>query len=95
MVDGKGGIALTGLVDDVPTGSSIAYRVRHFSPDMAGWQDRLGKPALFPLVAVEPDRWYFDGMTIERTGADALAMRVRISGKDGPREIPLRLVRRR
>lgn len=84
MADGKGGTAFTEIIDYVPVGRSIAYRVRHFNPDMTGWEDRTGKPVVFALVATGKDRWFFDGMTIERTGPDALTIWVRIDGKDEP-----------
>jgi hypothetical protein len=63
-------------------GNSIEYRVRHFNPDMTAWEekDRFVK---FPLVAVEGASWYFDGLTIRRTGADSTEHVVRIKGKDG------------
>jgi hypothetical protein len=93
MADGKGGIAFTEIVDYVPVGQSLAYRVRHFNPDMTGWEDQTGKPVVFPLVAIEKDRWFFDGMTIERTGPDSLVMWVKIDGKDGAKEIPFRFSR--
>jgi hypothetical protein len=95
MADGKGGVVFTELVDYAPLGPSLAYRVRHFNPDMSGWEDKTGKPVVFPLVAIETDRWFFDGMTLERTGADALTMWVRISDKGAAREVPFRLTRRR
>lgn len=93
--DGKGGVSFTELVEYVPAGRSIAYRVRHFGPDMAGWEDKTGKPVVFPLVAVEGRRWYFDGMTIDRTGPDALTMWVRIDEGGKVEEMPFRLVRAR
>lgn len=93
LEDGKGEVAFTEIVDYVPVGASIAYRVRHFNADMTGWEDKTGKPVMFPLVAVERDRWYFDGMTIERTGPDALTMWVRIEQGGKPSEVPFRFTR--
>lgn len=93
MADGKGGTAFTEIVDYVPVGRSIAYRVRHFNPDMTGWEDKTGKPVIFPLVAIEKDRWFFDGMTIERTGPYALTMWVRMKEGGKTSEAPFRLTR--
>lgn len=93
--DGKGGVAFSELVDYVAQGNSLAYRVRHFNPDMTGWEDKTGKPVVFPLVAVEKDRWYFDGMTLERTGPDALTMWVRIGEGGEAKDTPFRMTRRR
>ncbi len=91
--DGKGGVEFAELVDYVPIGPSVAYRVRHFAPDMAGWEDKTGKPVVFPLVAVEGDKWFFDGMTLDRTGPDALTMWVRIGDGEKAKDVPFRLVR--
>jgi hypothetical protein len=91
--DGKGGVSFTELVDYVPVGRSIAYRVRHFGPDMKGWEDKTGKPVVFPLVAVEGSRWYFDGMTLDRTAPDALTMWVRIEDGGRATDVPFRLAR--
>lgn len=93
--DGKGGVAFTELVDYVSAGKSVAYRVRHFAPDMTGWEDKDGKPVVFPLVAVEGARWYFDGMTLDRTGPDALTMWVRIGAGSKAKDVPFRLTRMR
>lgn len=91
--DGRGGIAFTEIVDYVPVGASIAYRVRHFAPDTSGWEDRTGKPVVFPLVAIEGHPWYFDGMTIDRTGLDSFTMWVRIEAGGRPVETPFRFRR--
>lgn len=95
MADDKGGVVFTELVDYVPLGPSLAYRVRHFDPDMSGWEDRTGKPVVFPLVAVEKDRWFFDGMTVQRTGPDTMTLWVRITEKGKTEEVPFRLTRAR
>ncbi len=63
-------------------GDSIEYRVRHFNTDMTAWEDK-GHFVKFPLVAVDKDAWYFDGLTIRRTGQDSADHIVRIKGKDG------------
>lgn len=62
---------------------------------MTGWEDGTGKPVIFPLVAVEKERWFFDGMTLERTSPSALTMWVRITEKGTTNEVPFRLVRTR
>lgn len=93
--DKKGNVAFSELVEYVPVGTSIAYRVRHFAPDMSGWEDDSGKPVVFPLIAIEGDRWYFDGMTLDRTGPDAMTMWVRIDEGSGARDVPFHFTRGR
>lgn len=95
LEDGKGQVAFTEIVDYVPLGPSLAYRVRHFNADMTGWEDKTGKPVVFPLVAVERNRWFFDGMTLERTGPNAMTMWVRIEQGGKTEETPLRFTRLR
>lgn len=63
-------------------GGSIEYRVRHVNPDMTAWEER-DRFVRFPLVAVEPGTWYFDGLTIRRIDADTVEHLVRIRGRDG------------
>lgn len=63
-------------------GNSIEYRVRHLNPDMTAWEEK-DRFVRFPLVATEKNAWYFDGLTIRRTGADSSEHVVRIKGKDG------------
>ena len=63
-------------------GSSLEYRLKHFNEDLTGWEEK-GTVLTFPLVAVEHDAWYFDGLTIKRDGPDGMIGAVRIGNKDG------------
>lgn len=94
LEDGKGGIAFYELMQIVPLGDSLAYRLRHFNPDLSGWEDKTSKPVEFRLVAIEPDAVYFDGMTLKRSGANQMTVWVRIGEKDGSsQEAPFRYKR--
>ena len=64
------------------TGDTVEYRVRHFNPDMSAWEDKA-KFMRFPLVAAERNAWYFDGLTIRRTGPDRMDHIVRLRSKEG------------
>jgi len=66
----------------VQVGPSLEYRLRHFNEDLTGWEEK-GTVLKFPLVAVERDVWYFDGLTIRRDGPDGMIGAVRIGNKDG------------
>lgn len=93
QTDGKGGIAFTEIIHlgaYGERGRSLAYRVRHFNADMRGWEDKSGAPVVFPLVAVERDRWYFDGLTIHREAPDRMTMWVRIGEGGTAREAAFR-----
>lgn len=90
--DGKGGVQFYELMQIVPRGRSLVYRLRHFNADLTGWEDaKAGKAVEFPLMAVEGNRNFFDGLTIVREGPDAITVWVRI-GKTGgkPEEMPFR-----
>lgn len=63
-------------------GASLEFRVKHFNPDMTGWEEKA-EVVRFPLVAVEKDVWYFDGLTLRRTGPDSTRQTVLIRQKDG------------
>lgn len=70
------------LMTLVEENGSLVLRVKHFNPDLTGWEDK-GASVDFALVAVDGDRFFFDGLTFERRGADAVAIYVVISAKDG------------
>ena len=78
--DGKPAFFEFELINQV--GNSLEFWVKHFEPTMIGWEEK-DKYVRFPLVAVEKDTWYFDGLTIRRTGPDTAEHIVRIKGKDG------------
>jgi hypothetical protein len=82
--DGKGGVQFYELVQIVPRGGSLVYRLRHFNADLTGWEDaKAGKAVEFVLVAVEGDAFHFNGLTVRRDGADGLRTAVRIDSRDG------------
>lgn len=55
------------------TGSSVTLRVKHFTSDLVGWEAREAFIDR-PLVARTGDHFFFDGITIARTGRDALTV---------------------
>ena len=70
------------IVAIAQVGNSLEYRLKHFNEDLTGWEEK-DRVIKFPLVAVERDAWYFDGLTIRRDGADGMIGAVRIENKDG------------
>ena len=76
------GIFFFELMSIAETGASLEYRLKHFNADLTGWEER-NEVRRFPLVAVEADAWYFDGLTIRRDGADGMIGAVRIDNQDG------------
>lgn len=82
---GKEGPAFYEIVMIREERGSLVYRVKHFHPDLKGWEDK-DKTIDFPLVAVEREALYFDGLTIKRTGPDQVTHWVRVKGQDGKTE---------
>jgi hypothetical protein len=70
------------IVAVVDVGGSLEYRVKHFNADLTGWEEKAVIQS-FPLVAVEKDVWYFDGLTIRRTGEGSMVETVLVERKDG------------
>ena len=81
--DGKPGFYEFELITQV--GKTLEFWVKHFNPDMIGWEEK-DKFVRFPLVAVEKDAWYFDGLTIRRTGPDTADHIVRVKSRDTGKE---------
>jgi hypothetical protein len=61
---------------------TLDYRVKHFNPDMTGWEEK-DKFKEFKLVEADGDTLYFDGLTLERTGPDSAIHWILIGMKDG------------
>ena len=64
-------------------GDSLVFRVKHFNPDMTGWEEK-DKFVSFPLVSVGNNVWRFDGLTIRRTGPNSAEHIVTIKRGDEP-----------
>jgi len=62
------------------TGETIILRLKHFSPDFVGWEEKDGFVE-FPLVAIKENAVYFDGLTFAITGADQMQAAVSIAGQ--------------
>lgn len=50
-----------------PENNSLVYKVKHFNPDLTGWEEKDGYLA-FPLVKLEPGKAYFNGLTMVLDG---------------------------
>lgn len=76
-----GSVQFYELIMIVERDGSLVYRVKHFGPDMIGWEEK-DVVRDFPLIAVAKDRWEFSGIVYDRKGADRLAVSVTTKGKD-------------
>jgi hypothetical protein len=56
-----------------------AMRLKHFHPSLEGWEERTDVQQ-FPLLRIEDDRYYFEGMTLVHRG-DALDIHLEIENR--------------
>ncbi len=64
-----------------PEGNSLVYKVKHFNPDLTGWEEK-DDYVTFPLVKLEPDTAWFNGLTMVREG-DTCTQYLAMKKKDG------------
>ena len=68
------------LITFVQQGPTLVLRLKHFNPNLEGWETKDAASAVeFPLIGREGDSWFFDGLTIEKEGEDAMTVAVRVS----------------
>lgn len=79
------GIWFFEILSIAETNGSLEYRLKHFNADLTGWEEKA-EVRRFPLVAMEPGRWFFDGLTIRRDGPDGMVGAVLVKHKDGREE---------
>lgn len=79
--DGEGGIAFFELMQITEADGSLVYRLKHFDDALAGWEEK-DEYVSFPLVAVDTNALYFDGLTLRRAG-DTLISAVNVRQSDG------------
>ncbi|WP_404335345.1 DUF6265 family protein [Sphingomonas sp. MMS12-HWE2-04] len=91
----QGGALFYELMQIVPRDGSLIYRLRHFGASLKGWEDVTGDAVEFPLIAIEGDAVYFDGMTFRRTGPDEMTVWAKISDQGKEKEMPFRYRRAR
>ena len=51
----------------MPEGESLVYKVKHFTPELVGWEEK-DESVSFPLVRLVQDTAFFEGLTIIRDG---------------------------
>jgi hypothetical protein len=73
------------IVTVVEEGDSIVMRLKHFNPDLTGWEEK-DESQTFKLVALDGQTAYFDGLTLQRRG-EALHGAVQIQREDGSKSV--------
>jgi len=64
------------LMMDVVDGG-VRMRVKHFNPDMVGWEEK-GEWVTFEPISAGPEALIFNGLEIRREGADRIVMTLRL-----------------
>ena len=70
------------LISISESGGSLTLRLKHFHPDMKGWEEK-DDVREFRLVRADAKGAWFDGMTLLREGVDRMIATVAIKAKDG------------
>lgn len=83
------GVRFSEIVSIAEKNGSLELRLKHFNADLSGWEEK-DEIVRFPLVAVAPDAWYFDGLTIRRDGPDGLIGAVVAGPSGSQRELVFR-----
>lgn len=74
-------------------GGSLVVKLKHFNPDLTGWEEKDGM-VTFRLIAAEPCALYFNALTYRCDGAGGMVVAVRMkSPKPEPQELLFRFRR--
>lgn len=63
--------------------NSLTLRLKHFHPDLRGWEDR-NESLQMRLVAKRDGRLYFDGLTFEPGAGSTVTVYLAVQPKNGP-----------
>ena len=77
----SGQVSFYELMTMVEAGGSLVFRLKHFAPDLRGWESPE-RAVEFPLIRTARSAVYFDGLTYRRT-AEGLESWVVIGVGDG------------
>jgi Domain of unknown function (DUF6265) len=85
-----GGIMFTEHMYLMERDGSLVVSLKHFNPDLTGWEDKDGM-VTFRLISAEPCALYFNALTYRCDGDGGLVVAVRMkSDKPEPQELVFR-----
>lgn len=88
-----GGIMFTEHMYLMEHEGSLVVRLKHFNPDLTGWEEKDGM-VTFHLRAAEPCALYFNALTYRCDGDGGMVVAVRMkSDKPAPEELVFRFKR--
>ncbi len=82
--NGKVSFYESGHIQEVD--ETIILQLKHFDGSMKGWEEK-DKTIDFKLVKIEPNKVYFDGMTMEKVNEDQINVWVLIEENGNQKEI--------
>ena len=89
----EGGIMFTEHMYLMEHEGSLVVKLKHFNPDLTGWEDKDGM-VTFRLISAEPCAHYFNALTYRCDGDGGLVVAVRMkSDKPEPQELIFRFKR--
>ncbi|MEQ9423576.1 MAG: DUF6265 family protein [Cyclobacteriaceae bacterium] len=62
-------------------GDSIRFRLKHFNPDMTGWETKEDYVE-FPFISVEPGKAVFKGLTYELVSENQMVVTLKLRNKE-------------
>lgn len=75
-------------------GGSLLLKLKHFNPDLTGWEEKDGM-VRFRFLSAEPCALYFNALTYRCDGKDGLLVAVRMKSENSdPSELVFRFKRR-
>lgn len=69
-----------------PKGNSLALRLKHFGPDLVGWEEK-DKALEFPLVSLSETEAKFDGLAFQKISGDEMHIVVQVGDASESREL--------
>ncbi len=69
------------LLTIVPSGDSLMLRLKHFNPELVGWEDKA-ETVDFPLIKIDKNIVAFDGLTFRRVNRNTMHITVRTKTDD-------------
>ena len=89
-----GGLMFTEHMYLAEEGGSLVLKLKHFNPDLTGWEEKDGM-VRFRLLSIEPCAAYFSSLTYRCKGEDGLLVAVRMKSEgDAVEELVFRFKRR-
>lgn len=86
QLDENGGVNFYELITVTQDGDSLVMRIKHFTGDLTGWEEKPGETALnFPLTKRSAEQWVFGPVTFDMPAPDRLDVSVLMRrNADGP-----------